>query len=134
MSYSPDQQSEGFHQKTFEFNFTVVTLSAAIYKSNPDPKKSDLLLVNTVLKDFSLNFALRAFDMEANVKLHSLIIEDKMVENPQGFKYLVTSQEISEKQAAHQTSELVRVRYSRVDGESPEFMTVHEGFAQVRCS
>ena len=68
--------------------------------------------------------------MSADVKLRSLLIEDKMVEDPKTFGQLVTSQQLDGK-ADEESTDLVTVHYSRVQRESLEFMTVFEGFSQV---
>ena len=124
-------QRDAFQQKMFEFNFTVHTLTAAIFKAHPDHAERDRLLVNTVLQNFTFNFALRKFDMAVDIRLRSLSVEDKMVADGSKFQQLVTSEEM-EKGDVGTPTDLVRVQYTRVQTNSPEFMTVHEGFNQVR--
>lgn len=120
------------HQKTFEFSFSVDTLRASIFKSNPDPSKPEKLLVNTVLEGFGFEFALRPFDMSVDIVLKSLYVEDKMVEDQTVFRHLVTSEDPEKHEKSGR--DLVTVKYSRVQAESPEFMTVHESINQVSTS
>jgi len=125
--YDADDIVEGdanFRQKSFEFNFTVTKLQASIYKSDPSIDKPDKLLVDTVLEGFSFQFALRPYDMQVGIQLHRFAIDDKMVEEKSQFTQIVTSD------AHHgdsQSTDLVTIKYARVQPNSPEFMTVHEG-------
>ncbi|GAA5995177.1 hypothetical protein JCM5350_001861 [Sporobolomyces pararoseus] len=115
---------QNIHQKTFEFTFSVDRVQASIFRSNVDPVKPDLLLANTVLEGFKLEFGLRPYDMSVDVLLRSLYIEDKIGEQDSDFRHLVTSEKLDGSHA----QDLVRVRYQGVQKDSPEFMTVHEGF------
>jgi vacuolar protein sorting-associated protein 13A/C len=117
-------QKQNIHQKTFEFSFAVDRVQASIFRSNSDPSKPDRLLVNAVLEGFQLEFALRPFDMSVDVLLRSLYIEDKMTQEKNEFRHLVTSDQLG---GGHE-QDLVRIRYQGVQKASPEFMTVHEGF------
>ncbi|GAA6006460.1 hypothetical protein JCM10207_004941 [Rhodosporidiobolus poonsookiae] len=115
---------QNVHQKTFEFTFAVDRVQASIFRSNADPAKPDRLLANAVLEGFQLGFELRPFDMSVDVLLRSLYIEDKMSQQKNEFRHLVTSEKL---EGGH-VQDLVRVRYQGVQKASPEFMTVHEGF------
>lgn len=117
-------QKQNVHQKTFEFSFAVDRVQASIFRSNSDPAKPDRLLVNAVLEGFQLEFALRPFDMSVDVLLRSLYIEDKMTQDKNEFRHLVTSDQLD----GGEVQDLVRIRYQGVQKASPEFMTVHEGF------
>jgi hypothetical protein len=66
--------------------------------------------------------------MSVDILLRSLYIEDKMVDNGAAFHRLVTSDD----QHGDKARDLVRIKYFRVQPNSPEFMTVHEGVNQVR--
>lgn len=65
--------------------------------------------------------------MSVDVLLRSLYIEDKIGEQDSEFRHLVTSEKLD---GSH-SQDLVRVRYQGVQKDSPEFMTVHEGFDKV---
>lgn len=100
-------------------------VQTSVYRSNPDPRRSDRLLANAILEGFQLEFGLRPFDMSVYVLLRSLYIEDKMVDDRNEFRHLVTSKKLD--MAGEQAQDLVRIRYQGVQKLSPEFMTVHEG-------
>ncbi|GAA5969299.1 hypothetical protein JCM11641_007543 [Rhodosporidiobolus odoratus] len=115
---------QNIHQKTFEFTFAVDRVQASIFRSNPDPTKPDRLLANAVLEGFQLEFGLRPFDMSVDVLLRSLYIKDEMTAQKNEFRHLVTSEKL---EGGH-AQDLVRIRYQGVQKNSPDFMTVHEGF------
>lgn len=103
-----------------------------MFRSNLDPRKGDRLLANAVLEGFHLEFGLRPFDMSVDVTLRSLYIEDKMVDDDNEFRHLVTSEKMNGDEGKGQ--DLVRIRYQGVQKDSPEFMTVYEGVDKVRDS
>lgn len=109
----------------------MTRLQASIYKSDPSIDKPDKLLVDTVLEGFDFQFALRPYDMQVGIQLRRFAIDDKMVEETSHFTQIVTSD-------AHdgigETADLVTIKYARVQPDSPEFMTVHEGNNQVRVN
>ncbi|BGP21450.1 Vacuolar protein sorting-associated protein 13 [Rhodotorula toruloides] len=116
---------QNIHQKTFEFSFAVDRVQGSIYRSNADPTKPHRLLVNAVLEGFKVDFELRPYDMNVDVVLRSLYLEDKMTAAQNSdFRHLLTSEKL---EGGHE-HDLVRVRYQGVQKNSPEFMTVHEGF------
>ena len=121
-------QNANFRQKSFEFVFTVTSLQVSIYKSDVMPEKPDRLLVETILNSFNFAFALRPYDMQVAITLAAFSIEDKMVEKNSIFQQLVGS-DVDEKQM--NGKDLVSIKYSRVQSDSPEFMTVHEGNNQA---
>ena len=132
------------HQKTFELSFVVDSLQGSIYKSNTDPSKPDRLLVEANFEGFLLHLAVLPYHMEVDVGLRSLELEDKIVDQTEDvFKYLITSKTVNDgatmggsSQSSSKAStpksdkDLVRVKYTRVDTDSPEFMTVYEGIDQ----
>ena len=66
--------------------------------------------------------------MQVGIQLHRFAIDDKMVEEKSQFTQIVTSD------AHHgdsQSTDLVTIKYARVQPNSPEFMTVHEGNNQA---
>lgn len=123
-------QNSNFRQKSFEFKFTVSKLQASIYKSDTSLDKPDKLLADAILNTFDFAFALRPYDMQVDISLGSFTIDDKMVEESSRFQQLVTSD--LDHAGKHGTTDLVRIRYARVQPDSPEFMTVHEGNNQVK--
>lgn len=111
-------------QKTFELKFTVDELRGSLYKSDPDGKTPDSLLVELVAQSFEVNFYLRPFDMAASVSLGSVNIDDFVSQPPAEFKSIVSSGDPEDKKA-HRA--LVKVNVVRVKKESPEFMSVYDG-------
>ncbi|KAK0549054.1 Vacuolar protein sorting-associated protein 13 [Tilletia horrida] len=124
------------HQKNFELHFEVDCLQGSIYKSNSDPKKPEKLLVDAVFEGFMIHLAILPFHMEVDVGLRSLELVDRIVEQDAAFKHLITSKSINEAGMKKPTGastigkDLVRVKYTRVQTDSPEFMTVYEGIDQ----
>lgn len=68
--------------------------------------------------------------MAVDILLKSLYIEDMMVEGNSEFRHLVTSEDTAAA-PGEQEKNLVQIKYSRCQADSPEFMTVFEGFNQV---
>ncbi|MCO5590230.1 hypothetical protein L7F22_044199 [Adiantum nelumboides] len=129
------------HQKTFELQFVVDALQGSIYKSNTDPSKPDRLLVEASFEGFELGVAVYPYHLEVDVGLRSLDIEDKIVQQKGDvFKHIITSKTVDDGatkggtgDSVHLTKndkDLVRVKYTRVQTDSPEFMTVYEGIDQ----
>ncbi|KAN0063379.1 Vacuolar protein sorting-associated protein 13 [Thecaphora frezii] len=137
------------HQKTFEMSFVVDSLQAFIFRSNADPEQPDRLLVEAVLEGFLLNVAIFPYHMEVDVALRSLELEDKIVEHPSSqFRHLITSKQVRDGStppasrsttvdptnpsaaAAPDARDLVRVKYTQVRPDSPEFMSRFEGIDQ----
>ena len=111
-------------QRTFEFKFAVDQLKGSLYRSDPDGKRPDQLLVELVAENFDLEFYLRPYDMAAEVSLGSVTVDDFVTNPPAEFKSIVSSGDVEDKQ---QQRDLVRVKFIRVKKESPEFMSVYEG-------
>lgn len=111
-------------QRSFEFKFKVDTLKGSLYRSDPDKKKPDALLVELVAENFDLLFYLRPYDMSAEVSLGSVTIDD-FVDNPSAeFKSIVSSGDPDDHE---QNRSLVSVKFTKVNRLSPEFMPVYEG-------
>ena len=121
---SPDEQVLRIQQRIFEFKFTVDKLKGSLYRSDPDRKRPDQLLVELVAEDFGVEFRLRPFDMGAEVSLGSVTVDDFVENPPAEFKSIVSSGDIEDRKEAR---DLVHVKFVRVKKESPEFMTVYEG-------
>ncbi|ORY58482.1 uncharacterized protein BCR38DRAFT_489400 [Pseudomassariella vexata] len=111
-------------QKTFEFKFSVDKLQGSLYKSDPDGKKPDALLVELVAEHFDLEFFIRPFDMSAVVSLGSVTVDDFVDNPPAEFKAIVSSGDIEDHR---EQRELVKVTFVKVKKESPEFMPKYNG-------
>ncbi|KAI8957626.1 vacuolar protein sorting-associated protein 13 [Daldinia sp. FL1419] len=111
-------------QRNFEFKFAVDKLQGSLYRSDPDGIQLESLLVELVAENFGLNLYIRPYDMAAEVSLGSVSVDDFVDNPPAEFKSIVSSGDIEDRQ---QQRELVRVKFTRVKRESPEFMPVFEG-------
>jgi vacuolar protein sorting-associated protein 13A/C len=110
-------------QRSFELSFTIARLQGSLYRSDPEGKRPDKLLVELVAEHFSIDFYLRSFDMVAEVSLQSLSLDDHVEENPlPEFKRLISSRDADSEEKA-----LVQVKYVKVKRDSPEFMPVYSG-------
>ncbi|KAI2622272.1 vacuolar protein sorting-associated protein 13 [Xylaria nigripes] len=111
-------------QRNFEFKFAVDKLHGSLYRSDPDGHLPDSLLVQLVAEDFALDLCIRPFDLAAVVSLGSLKVDD-FVDNPSAeFKSILSSGDVEDHR---QQRALVRVQFTKVKPESPEFMPVYEG-------
>ncbi|PSN61047.1 vacuolar protein sorting-associated protein 13 [Corynespora cassiicola Philippines] len=126
---APEAKSKSdinLHQRNFEFNFTVDKLQGSLYRSDPEGKKADELLVELVAEHFDLEFYQEPFEMGAEVRLRSLAVEDHVEENPQPeFRNIISSEDVS----ADEQKDLFTLKFVKVNPESPEFMTKYEGVA-----
>ena len=114
------------HQRNFEFKFTVDKLQGSLYRSDPQDRKPDELLVELVAEHFKFDFYLRPFDMVAEVMLGSLTVDDHIEEDPiPEFKQIISSNDLQE----HSEKELMNIRFVKVNRESPEFHSTYEGIA-----
>lgn len=112
-----------FQQHNFELSFCIDRLQGSLYRSDPDGRKPDQLLVELVAEQFKVDVYARPFDLSANVSLKSLALDDHVEENPlPEFKRLISSgdRDFDEKT-------LIDVKYVKVNRKSPEFMTVYAG-------
>ncbi|KAJ9118150.1 hypothetical protein QFC22_004053 [Naganishia vaughanmartiniae] len=108
-----------FKQKTFELEFTVGELRASLSRSVANGE--DHPLATAAFNGFALDLDIRQYDMSVNLGLKTLsldMLESGKVSQP----VIVTLLE--------EEDELVRVKYARVDKESPEFMSLHDGIDQ----
>ncbi|PWZ02331.1 hypothetical protein BCV70DRAFT_172197 [Testicularia cyperi] len=133
------------HQKTFELEFVVDTLQASIFRSATDTSQPDRLLVDARFEGFLLHLAVYPYHMDVDVGLRSLELEDKIVDQGAQFRHLITSKHVRDGNSRSATGDsnvsgtsspgdvrdLVRVKYTRVDPTSPEFMTKYEGIDQT---
>ncbi|KAI1802701.1 vacuolar protein sorting-associated protein 13 [Daldinia bambusicola] len=111
-------------QRSFEFKFAVDKLQGSLYRSDPDGVRPESLLVELIAENFDLNFYIRPYDMAAEVSLGSVTVDDFVDNPPAEFKSIVSSGDTEDLQ---QQRDLVRVKFTRVKKESPEFMPVYEG-------
>ncbi|OCF42293.1 vacuolar protein sorting-associated protein vps13 [Kwoniella heveanensis CBS 569] len=118
-----DDQTEksALRQVTFEFSFSVGKLQASLFKSTS--ATSEKALADAVLEDFGLTFSLRQFDMSVDLFLRSVTLG--MVEQGSMRRPLLSSATKGENSPSD--LKLLQVRYLKVQKESPEFMTKHEG-------
>ncbi|KAI0966089.1 hypothetical protein F4678DRAFT_306550 [Xylaria arbuscula] len=111
-------------QRNFELKFAVDKLQGSLYRSDPDGRSPDSLLVELVAENFALDLYVRPFDLAAEVSLGSVTVDD-FVDNPSAeFKSIVSSGDVEDRQ---QQRDLVRVKFTKVRPDSPEFMPVYEG-------
>ncbi|KAF1998257.1 vacuolar protein sorting-associated protein-like protein vps13 [Amniculicola lignicola CBS 123094] len=114
------------HQRNFEFNFTVDKLQGSLYRSDPEGKKADTLLVELVAEQFDLSFYQEPFEMVADVRLRSLAVEDHVEEKPlPEFRNIITSEDVSETEQ----KDLFSLKFVKVNKDSPEFQTKFEGIS-----
>ncbi|ORY14625.1 hypothetical protein BCR34DRAFT_479092 [Clohesyomyces aquaticus] len=114
------------HQRNFEFNFTVDKLQGSLYRSDPEGKKPDQLLVELIAEHFDLAFYQMPFEMVAEVSLKSMAVEDHVEEKPMPeFRNIISSEDVSESEQ----KDLFSVKFVKVNKESPEFVSKYEGIA-----
>lgn len=111
-------------QRSFEFKFKVDTLKGSLYRSDPDRRKPDALLVELTAERFNFDFYTRPYDMAAEVSLGSVNVDDFVDNPPAEFKSIVSSGDSEDLQAGRS---LVSVQFVKVKRQSPEFMPVYEG-------
>ncbi|KAL9115085.1 MAG: hypothetical protein Q9227_000879 [Pyrenula ochraceoflavens] len=125
-SGSKAEQPLNLRQRNFEFKFTVAKLQGSLYRSDPEGKKPDQLLVELVAEHFLFDFYLRPYDMVAEVLLKSLAIDDYIEDDPMPeFKQIVSSKDLKGEEDKH----LFNLRFVKVNPESPEFQSTYEGIA-----
>lgn len=127
---APEEKDEKIeahvHQRNFEFKFTVDKLQGSLYRSDPEGKKSDQLLVELIAESFDLDFYQEPFEMGADVRLKSLAVEDHVEENPiPEFRNIISSEDAS----SDEQKDLFSLKFVKVNKDSPEFQTKFEGIA-----
>jgi len=114
------------HQRNFEFKFTVDKLQGSLYRSDPEGKKIDKLLVELIAEHFNLDFYQEPFQMGADVSLRSLVVEDHVEESAMPeFRNIISSEDAS----ADEQKDLFSLKFTKVNAQSPEFQTKYEGIA-----
>lgn len=119
-----DNDQLKIQQRNFEFKFEVETLKGSLYRSDPDRKKPDTLLVELVAERFSVEFCSRPYDISAEVSLGSVTVDDFVDNQPAEFKSIISS---GDKDDLQQGRSLVYVKFVKVNPKSPEFMSTYEG-------
>lgn len=117
-------QRNAMSQISFEFSFQVGKLQASLYKANGAGEEK--ALADAVLEGFGLTFALRQYDMSVDLYLRNVTLA--MIEQGKVRKPLLSS--ASTGSSASEDHKLVKVRYMKVQKDSPEFMTKHDGIDQ----
>ena len=121
-----DTQDVNLHQRNFELKFTVEKLQGSLYRSDPDGRKPDKLLVELVAEHFHLDFYLRPYDMVAEVLLKKLNVDDHIEEQPSPeFKKIISSEGFGVEEA----KDLFNVKFVKVNNDSPEFETTYESIS-----
>ncbi|KAK3069505.1 Vacuolar protein sorting-associated protein 13, partial [Teratosphaeriaceae sp. CCFEE 6253] len=111
-------------QRNLEVQFTVDKLQGSLYKSDPEGKNEDQLLVDLIAETFHLEFYQRAFDMVADVRLRSFTVEDHVETSPDAdFKNLISSEDAN----AKEQQDLLTLHFQMVNKEHPEFESKYEG-------
>lgn len=126
-SIDPGKKSDedlNLHQKNFEFKFTVDKLQGSLFRSDPDGRLPDELLVELVAEYFHLDFYQRPFDMVAEVLLKSLNVEDYIEDAPSPeFKQIISSRGFD----ADENKDLFNIKFVKVNPKSPELGSTYEG-------
>lgn len=110
-------------QKNFELKFEVERLQGSLYRSDPEGRRPDQLLVEVVAENFGVNFVLRPYDLIVETFLQSVVVDDYVDNPPAEFKSIVSSGDFeSEDETA-----LIIVKVVKVNPTSPEFMQKYDG-------
>ncbi|KAL3428164.1 hypothetical protein PVAG01_01673 [Phlyctema vagabunda] len=110
-------------QRNFELKFEVERLQGSLFRSDPEGRKPDQLLVELVAQNFGLDLCIRPYDMIIETTLGSVVVDD-YVENPSAeFKSIISSGDGE----AEEQKDLVWVKIIIVKKDSPEFMPKYEG-------
>ena len=127
LTVAVQSQRSALQQVAFEFSFSVGRLQTSLFKSTA--LKEERALANAVLEGFGLTFDLRKYDMSVDLFLRSVTLA--MVEHGEVRRPLLSSaNDGTNDKDLNEDLKLVQVRYMRVQKDSPEFMTKHEGVDQ----
>ncbi|TAQ85401.1 hypothetical protein B7494_g6292 [Chlorociboria aeruginascens] len=110
-------------QRNFELKFEVDRLQGSLFRSDPEGRKPDQLLVELVAENFALDLCVRPYDLVIETSLESVVVDD-YVESPSAeFKSIVSSGDLD----SEDHKDLIHVKLVKVKQESPEFMPKYEG-------
>ena len=119
---SPNEDLK-LQQRNFELKFEVDRLQGSLFRSDPEGRKPDQLLVELVADNFSLDLCVRPYDLIIETSLESLVVDD-YVDNPSAeFKSIVSSGDVE----SENQKDLIHVKIIIVKRDSPEFMPKYEG-------
>ncbi|KAF9431274.1 hypothetical protein BGZ94_003589 [Podila epigama] len=113
-------------QKTFEFSFKVTKFAVTLKKASHDVNKPDRVLADLIVERFNLQLVIRPVDMAVDIVLGSLYVEDK-VDSDSLYPYLISSDADGRSPVAGRSEDLVRVKYTKVNPISPEYLTKYKG-------
>jgi vacuolar protein sorting-associated protein 13A/C len=116
-------ESLKIQQRNFELKFEVDRLQGSLYRSDPEGRKADQLLVELVAENFGLNLCVRPFDLVIETSLESVVVDDYVEKPSEEFKSIISS--VSKD--SDEKKDLIHVKIVKVKKESPEFMTKYEG-------
>ncbi|TFK30442.1 vacuolar protein sorting-associated protein vps13 [Coprinopsis marcescibilis] len=108
------------HQGIFQLEFRVGVLRASIWKTNADGEENPL--GDLALEDFALFFNLYKYHMSVDLTLRSISTDIIQPQNP--IKLISTPSEASG------SPNLLQVKYTRVQSDSPEYQPIYEGIDQ----
>ncbi|TVY71541.1 Vacuolar protein sorting-associated protein, partial [Lachnellula suecica] len=119
---SPNEDLK-IQQRNFELKFEVDRLQGSLFRSDPEGRKPDQLLVELVADNFALNLCVRPYDLIIDTSLESLVVDD-YVDNPSAeFKSIISSGDVE----SETQKDLIHVKLIKVKRDSPEFMPKYEG-------
>ncbi|KAF5314046.1 hypothetical protein D9611_006808 [Ephemerocybe angulata] len=119
-----NQQQVELHQRSFELEFQVGTLRAALSKSTADGQERPL--GELTLQQFALTFGLAKFNMDVDVNLRSVSLV-----LTQAAKRMEVVSTPAGPAGASTPTDLLKVKYVRAQRESPEFESLYEGIDQT---
>ncbi|CCU75520.1 vacuolar protein sorting-associated protein, partial [Blumeria hordei DH14] len=109
-------------QHSFELKFEVDKLRGSLFRSDPEGKKQDQILVELLANNFAINLVVRPYDIKINTSLQSLMIDDYVENPPPEFKSIISSENTEPNDR-----DLVSLSIVIVKKESPDFLTKWEG-------
>ena len=119
-------QRAALQQINFEFTFMVGKLKTSLYKSTS--ATAERALADATLEGFGLTFAQRKYDMSVDLFLRNVTLAMASLGGAATQPLLSSADEAAS--LASSDLKLVKVKYMKVQKESPDFMLVHEGVDQ----
>lgn len=118
-----DKERLKVQQRNFELKFGVERLQGSLYRSDPEGRKPDQLLVELVAENFGFDLCVRPYDIIIKTSLESVVVDDYVENPPAEFKSILSSGN----KDSDEKKDLINVRLVRVRKDSPEFMPLYEG-------